>query len=89
MARNNKGKKMKILLSKADGLKINGGLLKKKQPQTRLMQDYGVPEMRPCSFPSDQNPVKKHTAKEVKKYTEELRKYAEVVKELKEAKDGK
>ena len=47
-----------IKLSKLAGIMVNHGI-HKVQPQKKLMQDYGIPKMRPCGFPSNANPCEK------------------------------
>lgn len=48
-----------IKLNPLEGLQYNGGV-HKVQPQAHKAQnDYGVPKMRPCGFPSDANPMVK------------------------------
>lgn len=47
-----------IKLSPLQGLQHNHGF-HKVQPSKKLINDYGIPVMRPCGFPSNPNPSEK------------------------------
>ena len=54
------GKKMKkIKLSPLQGLQRNNGVHKVQSSNHKINNDYGVPKMRPCGFPSNPNPFEK------------------------------
>ena len=48
-----------IKLSPLQGLQHNKGIHKVQPAQHKVMNDYGVPKMRPCGWPSNANPMEK------------------------------
>lgn len=48
-----------ITLTPLQALQLNGGIHKVQPAHKKAMNDYGVPKMRPCGFPSNPNPSEK------------------------------
>lgn len=48
-----------IKLSPLQGLQHNNGVHKVQPNNHKITNDYGVPKMRPCGFPSNSNPMVK------------------------------
>ena len=47
-----------IRLTKENGIEINNGV-HRVQPPRKVVNDFGVPKMRPCAFPTSMNPFEK------------------------------